>query len=203
MSEGEQQTATKKRTRLGVRLAIYALLLVIAAAFCFGMNSIEQWNVSTGQSRTVTIVLGVPVWFGESRSTKVSEWLGAAEGEEAWIRVRGPSIKKAKVSHCVNDLLWQFFHLEGDLENVLGKREEQEGRLLRHHIASAVLQELRISQNICRVSRHFSEFRREFIETFWHDQVTLTSARLEETWNRSGGFINEQLNKPSEPARTQ
>lgn len=206
MSEGEQQTATKKRTRLGVRLAIYALLLVFAAAFYFGMNSIEQWNVSTGQSRTVTIVIGVPVWFGEPRSTKVSEWLGAAEGEEAWIRVRGPSIKKAKVSHCVHDLLGQLFHLEGDLENVAGKKDTQEGRLFRHQIAAAVLQELRTSQSICRVSRHLSEFRMEFIETFWHEQVALTSARLEETWNRSGGIVNEQPNKPNkpnEPARTQ
>ncbi len=186
MNEVEQQTATKKRTWLGVRLVIYSLLAGTAAAFFFGMNSTEEWDVSSGQSRYVTTVVGVPVWFGEPRPTTVSEWLREPEGKREWIQVRGPRIRKAKVSHCVHDLLWQLFHLDGDLENVVGKKDTKEGRLFRHQIASAVLQELRTSQNICRVSRHFGAFRMQFIETYWHDQMALSPAKLEETWTLSG-----------------
>lgn len=203
MNEAAQNVVTGKRTWLGVRLVIYALLAGIAASFYFGMNSIEEWDASSGQSRYVTTVVGVPVWFGAPRPTTVSEWLGEPMEKEVWIRVRGPRIRKAKVSHCVHDLLSQFFHLEGDLANVHGRKDAREGRLLRRQIAAGVLHELRSTQDICGVSRHFSEFRMQLVDAFWHDQEPLTSAKLEETWNRSSGFMNEQLNKPSEPARTQ
>lgn len=203
MSEGEQQTATRKRTWLGVRLAICALLLGIAAAFFFGLNSIEEWELSSGQSRYVTTVIGVPVWFGEPRPTTVSEWLREPVGEREWLQVRGPRIRKAKVSYCVHDLLWQLFHLEGDLESVIGKIDTQEGRLFRHQIAAVVLKELRSSQSICLVSRHFTEFRVRLVDAFWHDQETLTSAKLEEAWYRSRGVIDRFQNNPRERERPQ
>ena len=46
MKDADQQTGTKKCTWLGVRLGLYALPAGTAAAFFFGMNSIEQWDVS-------------------------------------------------------------------------------------------------------------------------------------------------------------
>jgi hypothetical protein len=199
MSEANQGQATKKKRRIVARLVVYSLLIGVALAFLFGMNSVEQWDLSTGQSRYVTTVIGIPVWYGEPRPTTVSEWLSKPEGERDWVQVRGPRIRKAKVSHCVHDLLWQFFQLEGDLESIGRKKDTQEGRLFRHQIAAAVLRELRTSQSICRVSRHFSAFRMQFIETYWHDQMALTPARLNETWELSGNFLDGRQNQPIPP----
>lgn len=196
MNGAEQQTATKKRTWLGVQLAIYALLAVIAAAFYFGMNSIEQWDVSTGQGRYVTTVVGVPVWFGAPRPTTVSEWLHEPEGEKDWIQVRGPSIRKAKVSHCVHDLLGQLHMWEGELAVTLERNKKQDGKSLKHRIAAAILDELRTTQSICRVSRHCSEFRMQFIETYWHNEEPLTLVNLEDTWRMSGRLASNLQTKP-------
>ena len=104
--------------------------------------------------------------------------------------MRGPSIKKAKVSYCVHDLLNQLFMLDGDLAVALERNRSSDGPQFKRQIATAVLNELRNTQDICGASRRFSQFRLRFVETYWHDQVALTSARLDETWSSSGRVLD-------------
>lgn len=187
MTEVEQQPAIKKRTRLALRLVIYALLVGIAAAFFFGMNTIGQWDLSTGRSRTVTTLLGIPITYGKPESTRLSNWLGDTIGEEKWITVRGPAPRSraVKVSWCSSKLLNVLRRMEFEL----GIAEDEgwfRGDEGRRFVATEIVQSLAGGKPICDVYSQVGKFEEKLntVVSSWSPFTTNTLAALwEETEN--------------------
>lgn len=192
MNETDQTSITRNRTRLAVRLGIYGMMAGITATFLFGLNSIGQWDVSTGRSRTVTTVIGVPVWYHEPRPTMMSDWLSEPAGKEFWIHVRGPYRRNAKVTSCEMSLL-QEMHGMGlpiKLSESVGGLSSKRARA---KIARLVLDELRRTESICRVYDHAREFGAQLSQGYWDKEASLTEAALQTLWNNAQPSEEESL----------
>lgn len=174
----------RKLLRMATLLKLCGLLVGLYLAAYFGLNTVGQWDMSTGRSRTVTTLVGIPIIHGKPKPTRLSELLNDKLGEEQWIIVRGPSPKEigVKVTWCSVNLLNILGQVQVELE-IAEKEGGAQSKTIGHIVAASVLHELSSSNNICDVYYQSKRFAVKLSEVV--SRQSLTTNAVNQLWVES------------------